>query len=411
MLSDIKKPTLIMGGAGVGKSYLINKYRVHKNTIVLAPTGIAALNIGGQTIHSMLKIDCSFFNNLYNAIELNKPSTIQKGIKSIINKCQYLIIDEISMVRADLLDILHTIFVRVKKVNLPFGGVKTIFVGDPFQLPPIISKKDWYNDSRVWFFQSDVFSSIPDLDVYILEKSYRQNEPEFITMLNKLRLSYTTPDVINYFNQFISEWDDQNIFITALNKESLEINNKKINKIKTKEFKYSANIIGDFPQNIYPNEKELCLKKNARVIITANLLNSNGELEYCNGDTGIITQLDNKNVLVKLDRTKQEVPIKLKQYENYKYEADKLINSKSIGTFEQFPIKLGWAITIHKAQGMTLENVYINNQSIFEYGQLYVALSRCKSTTGIRISNKITPYQIKRPPVDLINWYNNIIQQ
>lgn len=387
----------ISGKAGVGKSVLIKflKHKLRKKNILLvAPTGIASINIEGQTIHSLFgfKIDLLTKNNI------EKP---KGGTSEVFNKTDIIIIDEISMVRADLLDAIDISLRLAKNNDEPFGGIQIVAVGDLYQLSPIIKKeekiyfKEFYKTE--FFFSAKVFEKIKIYPI-ILNKVFRQNDGITIEALNKIRLNVDHREAVAYINRncygINKEFRDipRDITLTTTNYNSEKINNFKLKEIKSKEHTYIASIDGVFKTKLTtPNI--LKLKIGAKVMFTKNTD------EFANGTLGIIKELNEDIIVVTLLSNNKNISVSRSIWENKKYQVNpntEEITQITLGSFRQFPLTLAWAITIHKSQGLTLDNMRIDlSTGAFASGQVYVALSRCKSLSTISLTKPISMKDIK----------------
>lgn len=388
----------ITGRAGTGKSTLLQLFRnsTHKKTVVLAPTGIAALNVKGQTIHA-------FFG--FPPKPLVKEDIKRRRDRRLYQKMEVLIIDEISMVRADLLDNIDY-FLRVNRENpYPFGGVQVVFFGDLFQLPPIVSseaEKQLFQTvyDSPYFFSAKVFEEDFELKKLELRKVYRQENRYFLRLLDGIRLNQLDFDDLEDLNQrYLPGFEAEDFYITlsARNAKVDSINRQEIDKILYPAYLYQASITGAFPPNLFPTEAALQLKLNAQVMFIKN----DPQKQFVNGTIGKITKLEDQKVTILVEEygQKREVTVEPMEWEilQYKLNPDKpdKIETETIGTFKQIPLKLAWAITIHKSQGKTFDKVIIDmGQGAFEYGQTYVALSRCRTLEGIVLKQAIRPSDI-----------------
>lgn len=389
----------LTGKAGTGKSTLLQHFRetTQKRIVILAPTGVAAVNVGGQTIHSFFKFGIGITPSTVR--NLHEEDSIYKNIDSIV-------VDEISMVRADLLDCIDK-FMRLngKDKNKPFGGVQMIFVGDLYQLPPVVTweEEEFFNThyKSPFFFDSKVF---PKTNFYMIElkKIYRQSEEGFIDILNAVRLGKIEDFQLEAVNKRHStELNDSHknhIFLVSTNDMATNINNRKLATVKNELFTFEALITGKFNRN-FPTNEELSLKKGAQVL----LLNNDREGRWVNGDLAIVKEIDDFNncITVTLQENGKEHVVTPHQWEMIKYSYNshsEQIDSEVIGTFTQFPLRLAWALTIHKGQGKTYRQVIVDfGQGTFAHGQAYVALSRCRSLEGLVLR---TPLQRSHVLVD-----------
>jgi len=413
------KLVYLTGKAGTGKTTFLKyiKKTTDKNTVVLAPTGVAAINAGGVTIHSFFQIPFGPFvpndsRLRTNATGSENKETIYTTFKynedkrKIIQNLELLIIDEISMVRADMLDVIDKILGVIRqKPYLPFGGVQVILIGDTFQLPPIADNEQWRILSQFYktpfFFSSKVIEQ--NTPLYIeLKKIYRQNEQEFIDLLNRVRVNQVSQNDLNILNAkynptFSGDGNDYIILATHNNIVN-ETNLTKLNKLETELFTYEANITGIFPDKHKPTDHFLKLKVGAQIMFVKN---DKGEIKrYYNGKIGKIKALHKSYIIVIFDN-ETEVEIERTEWNNIKYSYDKKqkkIVEEIIGTFEQFPIRLAWAITVHKSQGLTFEKVIADLGRAFTSGQVYVALSRCTSFNGLMLKTQLNNNAIKTDP-------------
>ncbi len=394
----------ITGKAGTGKSTLIEYFRntTKKKTVVLAPTGLAAINVKGQTIHSFFHLPPRF---------LDPHSQFRSYNSRVYKDLDAVIIDEISMVRADLFDALDR-FLRVngKDRNLPFGGIQMIVVGDLYQLPPIVAREEMHVFSQFfespYFFSANAFSD-SGFAVIELTHIYRQKDEQYISLLNKIRVGQVDMNDMSLINDRVVVKDYEKVrreFITLATTNSVVagINDSELNKIEGPLFTYNAIVKGNFPteERTLPVEMELRLKKGARVIF---IKNDKGR-RWVNGTSGFVESLDKDSIKVRLDEPgfHEIVTVPLEEWENIKYEYDEEEQSVVpvvLGTLKQYPLKLAWAITIHKSQGMTFNKANIDfSKSPFTHGQTYVALSRCRTLEGMVVTKKIYPNDVMVDP-------------
>lgn len=412
----------LTGKAGTGKTTFLKylQQTCKKRMVVLAPTGVAAVNAGGQTIHSFFNIKPSVYvpgdRRLRFAVpgrDADKTSITdhfryQREKLELIRKLELLVIDEISMVRCDLLDVIDQLlrFIR-KKHFTPFGGVQVILIGDTFQLPPIANADDWSVLSQ--FYNSPYFFSARVMQVlspvYIeLKKIYRQTDQTFIELLNRIRLNKLHFDDLRILNsRFLHGFDPESaedyIILASHNRMVIETNQKRLDEIPEEPQCYEAMVSGTFPESSYPADNLLQLKTGAQVMMLRNDRNK----RYFNGKIGHILQLSGDSMKVKFpDET--VVDVVRETWDNIRYQWDAKANKvieESIGRFIQFPVKLAWAITVHKSQGLTFEKVIADVGEAFTHGQVYVALSRCTSFQGLLLRSPMTARAIKTDPVVL----------
>jgi len=409
----------LTGKAGTGKTTFLKyiKKITDKNTVVLAPTGVAAINAGGVTIHSFFQIPFGPFvpNDLRlrtsslgteNKVTIYDTFTYQEDKRNIIKNLELLIIDEISMVRSDVLDVIDKILrVFRKKPYLPFGGVQVILIGDTFQLPPIANQEEWTILSQFYktpfFFSAKVIEN--EKPLYIeLKKIYRQNEIEFIDLLNRVRVNQVKPIDFQTLNSkyqptFSPNGDDY-IILATHNRIVNETNLTRLEQLETEEFTYEAKITHVFPDMMKPTDHYLHLKVGAQIMFIRN--DSGEQKRYFNGKIGKIKELEKDKIVAVFDN-EEEVVVERAEWQNIKYtynNTTKSIEEEIIGTFQQFPIKLAWAITVHKSQGLTFEKVIADLSGAFASGQVYVALSRCSSFHGLVLKTQLHQGAIKTDP-------------
>lgn len=400
----------LTGKAGTGKTTFLKNLRktCFKRNVVVAPTGVAAINANGVTIHSFFQVSFGpFLPNLQS-----KDTSFKKFSKEkirIIRGLDLLIIDEISMVRADLLDAIDDVLRRFRPGarNIPFGGVQLLMIGDLQQLPPVCKDEEWELISQYYstpyFFSSLALNKSQFLTIN-LKKVFRQRDENFIKILNNIRnntIDTPTYQELNkrYIPNFNPKDDEGYITLCTHNFQARDINNLKLNSIKEESFFYKAKVGGDFPEGAYPNDEKLELKLGSQIMFVKNDYSSEfSKRRYYNGKIGKIISLDNEKIIVRCIGEDNDIEVPRYEWHNYKYEINKetkAIEEKVIGTFEQYPIKLAWAITIHKSQGLTFDKVIINSNRAFASGQVYVAMSRCKTLEGIVITSEFNPNSVR----------------
>ena len=429
-INQTNKSVFLTGKAGTGKTTLLKEIIAtsHKNTIVVAPTGIAALNAGGVTIHSMFQLPFSAFIPDYKVITTDSPqykfeskTTIGKHFrmnatkKQVLLNLELLVIDEVSMLRPDLLDAIDFMLQKVRKIDAPFGGVQVLFIGDLLQLPPVIKQEEWYELKNyyqgMFFFHSQVIRQNPPLYIE-LEKIYRQDDETFISILNNLRNNKITKENIDVLNQYVQpNFNIKNhngcIIVTTHNAKADEINKEALAELKGKTFSYFPELVEDFPEKIYPIEPKMDLKVGAQVMFIKNDISY--EKKYYNGKIGTITSLADKEILVHFEEENKTIEVDLYTWENIKYVVNtdtKEIEETVIGTFSHYPLKLAWAITVHKSQGLTFDNAALDVLRVFAPGQAYVALSRLRSLNGLIL---LSPIQLNgiTSDAEVLNYANN----
>ncbi|MCO5260984.1 MAG: helix-turn-helix domain-containing protein [Crocinitomicaceae bacterium] len=403
----------LTGKAGTGKTTFLKNIvqSTHKQTAIVAPTGIAALNAGGVTIHSFFQLPFAgfipdFLNDITvdGATKLESKSTLMRHFRhnkkrqQLIRSLELLIIDEVSMLRADILDAIDWVLRNIRKINIPFGGVQILFIGDLHQLPPIVKPEEWRYLSKyyngAYFFNSLALQEQPPLYIE-LKKIYRQQDDEFIGALNKLRnnqmdevgLATINKKVIQKFNP--ADYEGY-ITLTTHNHKADIINQRELDLLKQKSYRFTAEITGDFPQHIYPIEPSLQLKKDAQVMFVKNDVSF--DKQYYNGKMAKIIEINDFDVVVECLEDKKRIEVAKHEWENIRYKTDENtgeIKEEVIGTFVQYPLKLAWAITIHKSQGLTFEKAILDVGDVFAPGQAYVALSRLRSLNGLVMMNPL----------------------
>ena len=390
-----KRHVFITGRAGTGKSTLLQLYRntTHRKVVVVAPTGIAALNVKGQTIHS-------FFG--FPPRPLATSEIKKRRNRRLYKNIEVLVIDEISMVRADLLDNIDW-FLRINRdIPLPFGGVQVVFFGDLFQLPPVVASDveamrfQLEYDSPYFFSSRALQETGLQLEMIELRKVYRQENRHFLRLLEAVRLNRIDYDDLEDLNsRHLPRFEPEDYYITlsARNARVDAINNKELSQIPLPERTYPATITGDFNPKLYPTDPALRLKLGAQVMFIKN----DPEKQFVNGTIGKISNLENDRITVTIEEEygqSKRIEVARMDWEILRYKPNpkepEKIETETVGTFQQFPIKLAWAITIHKSQGKTFDKAIIDmGKGAFEHGQAYVALSRCRSLEGIVLKQPI----------------------
>lgn len=410
------KHIFLTGKAGTGKTTFLHQLKLNspKRMVVVAPTGVAAINAGGVTIHSFFQMPFGPFlspeitgNTSAGGENNTSPENFQKFNRekiAIIKSLDLLVIDEISMVRADLLDGIDSVLRRYKDRFKPFGGVQLLMIGDLQQLAPVVKDDEWnllkpYYDT-VFFFSSKALKKTDYVSIE-LTHIFRQRDEVFIRLLNKIRdnsADQQTLDELNkrYLPGFVTKDGDGYITLTTHNYQSHGINDSKLEKLPARVHRFTAKVEGEFPEFSYPNDFELSLKKGAQVMFVKNDISR--EKLFYNGKIGSVVNIDEDVIYVRCPGDEEDIAVGQVEWQNTKYtidDATKEIKESILGTFSQIPLKLAWAITIHKSQGLTFEKAIIDAKAAFAHGQVYVALSRCKTMEGMVLSTPISNQCIK----------------
>ncbi|MCX7996877.1 MAG: DEAD/DEAH box helicase [Patescibacteria group bacterium] len=400
LMENTDRHLFVNGKAGTGKSTLIRMFRQKskKQVVVLAPTGMAAVQVRGQTVHSFFKFPPRFMPRGY----VSKVFAPQ-----VYRKADTIIIDEISMLRADLLDAIDVFLRRNgRDASLPFGGTQIVMIGDVFQLPPIVSaqEREVFHEAyeTPYFFSSEAFRNTRFACVE-LPTVFRQTDDDFVYLLNKIRSGDVDRDVMEILRERVEpdlESLDRRkyVILTATNAGAKQINDFELNRLNGQATEYTARVEGQFPQEdrTLPAEVDLRLKIGAKVVFVRN--DRGGK--WVNGTVGTVTRCtpDEVEVYVDSELYTGTVAVNRESWDNIRYEFDPRTNTikeEILGTFRQYPLKLAWALTIHKSQGMTLDNVYLDlSKPLFAHGQAYVALSRCRTLAGLRLSQPLLPNDI-----------------
>ena len=405
-INQTNRSIFLTGKAGTGKTTLLHEIirTTHKNVVVVAPTGIAALNAGGVTIHSMFQLPFAGFlpddraPHFSDAVKFETKSTLRRHFKmsglkkSVIRNLELLVIDEVSMLRADLLDAIDFMMQSVRKKSSPFGGVQVLFIGDLLQLPPVVKNEEWailrqYYKGK-FFFHSHVIQQNPPLYIE-LSKIYRQTDDRFISILNNLRNNRISSEDIAVLNEFVKPNFDLKankgfITLTTHNAKADGMNAQSLEDLEGNRLTFYPEIIGDFPEKIFPVDERLHLKIGAQVMFVKNDLAF--EKSYFNGKMGTIKSISENEIMVHFPEENKTIEVERYEWQNIRYKVNpntKEIEEEVLGTFVHYPIKLAWAITVHKSQGLTFDKAALDVSQVFMPGQAYVALSRLRSLNGL----------------------------
>jgi hypothetical protein len=402
------KHIFLTGKAGTGKTTFLHRVKKEcvKRMAVVAPTGVAAINAKGMTIHSLFQLPFGTF--VPGSVYADNQRKVSRKRIDLIRSLDLLIIDEVSMVRADLLDAIDDVLRRYRNDKMPFGGVQLLMIGDLHQLPPVVKPEDWdtlrkHYDTPYFFGSLALRES--EMVTIQLRHIYRQSDAIFIDLLNRVRnnqIDQTVLDLLNsrYQPNFEPKTEDGYITLTSHNATASNINSTRLAALLTTMHRFEARITGNFPPHNYPNEEKLEFKVGAQVVFIKNDLSP--EKRYYNGKIGKIEEIGNDTIIVKCPEDLETISVTAVDWQNINYELNettKEVTEDIVGTFTQFPLKLAWAITIHKSQGLTFDRAIIDAKSAFAHGQVYVALSRCRSFEGIVLMSRIGSESVRTDSV------------
>jgi hypothetical protein len=408
----------LTGKAGTGKTTFLKHIRDKgtKNIVIVAPTGVAAINAGGVTLHSFFQLPMGSFlpgrhhgfsNSPANGTDLQtllKNIRFNRDKRRLLEELELLVIDEVSMLRADLLDAIDGILRHFRKnYQEPFGGVQMLYIGDLYQLPPVVSNDEWGRLSQyyksMFFFDALVMSEATPLTIE-LEKIYRQSDNVFIDLLNNIRNNVATEDDLVALNKhhdpyFHPDAEDGYIILTSHNYKADRINQQQLARLESDVHVFEGVCSGEFNENALPVEKNLALKRGAQIMFIRN--DKGEQRRYYNGKIGYISRMDDDEIFVRFPGQREELQLEIETWRtiryNYNESADK-IEEEELGSYKQYPIRLAWAVTIHKSQGLTFEKAIVDAGESFAAGQVYVALSRLTSLKGLVLGSPITSNSI-----------------
>ncbi|MBS1783772.1 MAG: helix-turn-helix domain-containing protein [Bacteroidetes bacterium] len=404
----------LTGRAGTGKTTFLRfvKENTAKNFAILAPTGVAAINAGGVTIHSFFQLPFGSFlpvhargfstysNSTFDRSALLSNLRLNKQKRRLIEELELLVIDEVSMVRADLLDAIDHVLRHIRrKPDLPFGGIQMLFIGDLFQLPPVVKEEEWVMMNQyyrsLFFFDAVVMSQAFCVTIE-LDKIYRQSDQRFIELLNHVRNNYVTEEDFlllqkHYDPDFRPEPDEGYIILTSHNFKADKINQDALRRLQNKPHHYTGSLSGDFNENALPVDKELTLKVETQIMFIKNDKGENRR--YYNGKIGTISRINGEDIYIKFPNESEELKLEKETWKNIRYQYNELadtVEEQVLGSYTQYPIRMAWAVTIHKSQGLTFERAIVDAGQSFAPGQVYVALSRLTSLSGLVLASPIT---------------------
>ncbi len=431
-VNQTQQPIFLTGKAGTGKTTFLKFIREnsYKKMAITAPTGVAAMNAGGTTLHALFWLPFGVFIEdypltwedkdqfIYNKHRLFSTIKLTKNRRAILQELELLVIDEVSMVRADTLDAIDVILKSVRRDMRPFGGVQVLFIGDLYQLPPVVQDREWQvlRDyySSAFFFDAKVFKQQPPVLIE-LQKIYRQQDSTFIDILNKIRNNETANEDLEALNahykpDFVAPAGEQYITLTSHNRLADQINQEKLESLDTKLHRIKSIIKDDFQNGLFPADDTLSLRVGAQVMFIKNDVGE--ERRYFNGKIGTVKdiQIDKHKIIVSFPNGEEDVEVKRETWENIRYsynKGDDKIEEEVLGTFSQFPLRLAWAITIHKSQGLTFDKAIIDAGTSFAAGQVYVALSRLTGLEGLVLRSRVPSYAI-RTDFQVVNFMKNM---
>jgi len=434
-INHTNRPVFLTGKAGTGKTTFLRYIKEHtyKKMAIVAPTGVAAINAGGTTIHSLFFLPFGMYladyelawndadHYIYNKQRLFGKVKLTKQRRAILQELDLLVIDEVSMLRADTLDAIDAILRWARRNAAPYGGVQMLFIGDLYQLPPVVKSHEqtllYQHYKSPFFFDAHVMQEVPPIQLE-LRKIYRQRDNTFIALLNSIRNNCCSTEELNQLNQyyqpdFTPKSEDAYITLTSHNHLADSINQRELKALPGRNICFEASIKGDFSENSFPTEHKLFLKEGAQIMFIKN--DKGEERRYYNGKIGIIESIsrDGEEISVRFPGEQTSFIVEQEEWKNLRYNYDKQsdkINEETLGTFKQYPIRLAWAVTIHKSQGLTFDKAVIDAGASFAAGQVYVALSRLTSLNGLVLRSKIAQSSI-RTDFQVVSFSNGLLTE
>lgn len=409
-IAETDMSVFLTGKAGTGKTTFLHRVRElsPKRMVVVAPTGVAAINAHGVTIHSFFQIAPGLHLSGEGHELEKKHYQMSTEKKRILRTLDLLVIDEVSMVRADLMDAIDEVLRRFRDPRRPFGGVQLLLIGDLQQLAPIVEEKEKAIMDKVYdtpyFFSSHALRQTSYVTIE-LKRVYRQSDERFIELLGKIREGKLDGSILNVLNQryvagYEPKEEDECIRLTTHNRTAQAYNEGKLRSLPGSVHSFCCSVEGDFPESSYPADGKLLLKRGAQVMF---IKNDTGEVrEYYNGKIGHVAGFENDSVIVRCKGENHDIAVGLSQWENTRISIDANtgeLREQVIGTFRQYPLRLAWAITVHKSQGLTFDHAVLDINNAFASGQVYVALSRCRTLEGLVLASPLDPHSLQTDPV------------
>ena len=421
-VTQTSRHLFLTGKAGTGKTTFLKNVinNAKKKTVIVAPTGVAAVNAGGVTVHSFFQLPLGYFLpvrrkgfSLTGGIGLDLDTLLAKlrmnaEKKKLMRELELLVVDEVSMLRADILDAMDGILRHVRKdYSRPFGGVQVLYIGDLYQLPPVVKEDEWHYlreyYQTMFFFDAQVIRQVKPLTIE-LETVYRQKDDKFIDLLNSIRNNVASEEELRLLNKyydpsFYPDPEEGYIMLTSHNYKADKINNDALRRLSGEPYSFEGTVHGDFNEHALPVEKSMTLKVGAQVMFIRN--DKGEQRRYYNGKIGIVSKIAKEQIYVRFPGSQEELQVEKEVWRNIRYQYNEQkdqVEEDELGSYHQFPLRLAWAVTIHKSQGLTFEKAIIDAGESFAAGQVYVALSRLTRLGGLVLASEITPAAISTDP-------------